>query len=81
MLTWTLCIVGWALAVDGIRRPGWQWTVADRNRPFWMTFLIVLPVTFPIYLIFVFPRLVNSRTAIFPGFLEGPAEQARTSGD
>lgn len=43
--------------VDGLRHSGADWNYADRERPFWVIFMVVLGPLFVVpYLLFVRPR-------------------------
>jgi tryptophan-rich sensory protein len=61
----TVITVAWigvaALGViDALRRSSGDWDYADRNRPFWVVFMIFLgPLCVIPYLIFVVPRFPN----------------------
>lgn len=71
MWTQVLYVAGWALAFDALRRPGWQWTAADRSRPFWVVMLGLVPIIgIPFYLPIVVPRLAASRRAVWAEFLK-----------
>lgn len=73
MIAQLIWLVAVLLVVDAFRRPGWQWTVADRQRIFWSVLLVILaPVTLWFYLVGVLPGLVSaaSSNAIDPRFLK-----------
>jgi len=56
-----LWIAGVSAAVDCLRRPAWQWQIADRVRGFWVPLLILLgPLTIWFYLTICLPKLVQA---------------------
>lgn len=61
MVAWLVIAICWVIALDGIRRSSAEWLAADRQRSFWILFLIILGPLFVIpYLVGVLPKLVSA---------------------
>jgi len=73
-----LILVAAVAFIDAVRRPASQWVEADRNRPFWLTMIVVLNVIGVVaYALAVVPRFPRGAGSTDAELLKPPSEPGR----